>query len=109
MDQTVAATADTAPIDTASLDAARRDAGSHGVTAIERLADKISALVELLDTTRRHLANATLENEQLRRELDDQGAIAEQDREALRTLRAEREQLQTKVAAMLDQLEEIEL
>ncbi len=103
MDPTVA-TVGTAPVDVAS-----RDTGSSGVTAIERLADKVSALVELLDTTRHQLANATQENEQLRRELDDQGATAQQDREELRTLRAEREQLQTRVAAMLDQLEEIEL
>ena len=106
MDQTVTATLETA------TDDARIDAGAVetvSLAAIERLADKVSALVELLDATRRELAESKQENEQLKRNLDDQGVHAQQDRHELQALRAERAQLQTRVAAMLDQLEAIEL
>lgn len=84
-------------------------AEATNLTAIERLADKVSALVQLLDRTRSDLAEATAENARLKRELEQQTALNHQYGEELQTLRAEREQLQTKMASMLDQLESIEL
>ena len=84
-------------------------AEATNLTAIERLADKVSALVQLLDRTRSDLAEATAENARLKRELEQQTALNQQYGEELQTLRAEREQLQTKMASMLDQLESIEL
>lgn len=107
MDQTVPATLDDTTTDAGAVGAGTVETVS--LTAIERLADKVSALVDLLDATRRELAEAKQENEQLKQDLDDQGVTAQHDREELQTLRAERAQLQTRVAAMLDQLEAIEL
>ena len=104
MDQTVPAT-----LDPAADDVGAGAVGTVSLTSIERLADKISALVELLDTTRRELAESKQENELLKQQLDDQGVNARQDHQELQALRAERAQLQTRVAAMLDQLESIEL
>ena len=106
MNQTVPATLDTATGDAADGAGAVE---TVSLTAIERLADKVSALVDLLDATRHELAEAKEENERLRQHLDDQGAHARKDHEELQSLRAERAQLQTRVAAMLDQLEAIEL
>ena len=102
MDQTVPATLETVTDDAGAVE-------TVSLAAIDRLADKVSALVELLDATRRELAESKQENEQLKRDLDDQGVHAQQDRQELQALRAERAQLQTRVAAMLDQLEAIEL
>ncbi len=107
MDQTVPATVDDTTTDAGAVGAGTVETVS--LTAIERLADKVSALVDLLDATRRELAEARQENAQLKQDLDNQGATAQHDREELQTLRAERAQLQTRVAAMLDQLEAIEL
>ena len=106
MDQTVPASPEKVAGD-AEIDASAVETVS--LAAIERLADKVSALVDLLDATRRELAESQQENEQLRRQLDDQGVHARQDHNELQALRAERAQLQTRVAAMLDQLESIEL
>ena len=84
-------------------------AEATNLTAIERLADKVSALVQFLDRTRSDLAEATAENTRLTQALEQQTAVNQQYGEDLQTLRAEREQLQMKMAAILDQLESIEL
>ena len=84
-------------------------AEATNLTAIERLADKVSALVQFLDRTRSDLAEATAENTRLTQALEQQTAMNQQYGEDLQTLRAEREQLQMKMAAILDQLESIEL
>ena len=106
MNPTVPATLDT-PLDLAAARA--RTVETASLTAIQQLADKVSALVELLDATRRELADAKQENAQLKQNLDDQGVVAQQDRQELEALRTERAQLQTRVAAILDQLEAVEL
>ena len=69
----------------------------------------MSALVQFLDRTRSDLAEATAENTRLTQALEQQTAVNQQYGEDLQTLRAEREQLQMKMAAILDQLESIEL
>ncbi len=84
-------------------------AEAPSLTAIERLADKVSVLVQFLDKTRSDLAEATAENTRLTQALEQQTAVNQQYAEDLQTLRAEREQLQMKMAAILDQLESIEL
>ena len=84
-------------------------AEAPSLTAIERLADKVSVLVQFLDRTRSDLAEATAENTRLTQALEQQTAVNQQYAEDLQTLRAERERLQTKMAAILDQLESIEL
>lgn len=85
---------------------------SVDLATIERLAAKVTALVELLERTRRELNEAGEDNRQLRQEL----ATLRQRTEALETdshdaqaLRGEREQLRTRIEAMLEQLEAIDL
>lgn len=84
-------------------------AEATNLTAIERLADKVSALVQVLDRTRSDLADATAENERLKQELERLTTASREDGQVLQSLRAEREHLHTRVASILDQLETIEL
>ena len=84
-------------------------AEATNLTAIERLADKVSALVQMLDKTRSDLAEATAENARLKQELERLTVTSQEDGAVLQSLRAEREHLQTRVASILDQLESIEL
>lgn len=84
-------------------------AEATNLTAIERLADKVSALVQVLDRTRSDLAEATAENQRLKQELERLTTASREDGQVLQSLRTEREHLQTRVASILDQLEAIEL
>ncbi len=106
MDQTAPAALDI-PGDSAATTGGTLE--TTGLNAIGRLAGKVSALVELLEATRRELAEARQEVEQLRRNLDDRDLVTQQDRQELEALRTERAQLQSRVAAILDQLEAVEL
>ena len=79
---------------------------------IERLAQKVKVLVALLERTRAEQACIVADNERLSRELDAVGAKlseAEHVNAEMTTLRAEREQIQTRVSEMLDQLEAVSL
>ncbi len=84
-------------------------AEATNLTTIERLADKVSALVQVLDRSRSDLAEAKAENERLKQELARLTTASREDGEVLQSLRAEREHLQTRVASILSQLETIEL
>ena len=79
---------------------------------IERLAQKVKFLVALLERTRAEQARTVADNERLSRELDAVSARlseAEHVNAEMTTFRAEREQIQTRVSEMLDQLEAVSL
>ena len=79
---------------------------------IERLANKVKLLVTLLERTRAEQARTVADNERLSRELDAVStrlSEAEHVNAEMTTLRAEREQIRTRVSEMLDQLEAVSL
>ena len=78
----------------------------------ERLAEKIQALVGLLERTRAELAQTSADNGRLTTELETMNkrlSAAQNEGAEVRTLLAEREQVQARVSDMLGQLEAIEL
>jgi regulator of replication initiation timing len=82
------------------------------LATVDRLAQKVTALVQMLEQTRHELAETRADNERLDQEL---GALQERltatqnDAAEVETLRTEREQVRTRVSAMLDQLETLDL
>ena len=77
-------------------------AQSVDVETIGRLAEKVNALVGLLDRTRAELAQTTEANDHLSKEVDRLRAqVAAAD--------GEREQVRTRVSEMLAQLEGLDL
>ncbi len=82
------------------------------LATVDRLAQKVTALVQMLEQTRHELAETRADNERLDQEL---GALQERltatqsDAAEVETLRTEREQVRTRVSEMLDQLEALDL
>ena len=77
---------------------------------IERLADKVRALVGILERTRAELSQTIEDNQRLQREVEsmrEQLSTAATAGEEMTTLLAEREQIGSRVREMLQQLEGI--
>ena len=77
---------------------------------IERLADKVRALVGILERTRAELSQTIEDNQRLQREVEsmrEQLSTAANAGEEMTTLLAEREQIGSRVREMLQQLEGI--
>ena len=80
------------------------------VESIERLADKVRDLIGVLERTRGELSQTIEDNLRLSREVEDlktQLSSAESTSAEMANLMDEREQIRTRVTAMLEQLEEI--
>ena len=85
---------------------------SLDMATLDRLADKVSALVQLLEQTRTELAETGENNVRLSNELEAlQGQFAQSQDDGLemRTLLDEREQIRARVTEILDQLESLNL
>ena len=79
---------------------------------IERLEEKVKLLVAVLERTRAEHARVVEDNVRLARELDAvRVRLSEMENVSaeMTTLRAEREQIRTRVSEMLDQLEALSL
>lgn len=82
------------------------------LATVDRLAQKVTGLVQILERTRQELAEARSDNERLN---DEIGALRENltaarsETEEVERLRAERDQVRARVAEMLDQLETLDL
>ncbi len=77
---------------------------------IERLADKVKALVGVLERTRAELTQTVEDNQRLQREVEsmrEQLSTATNSGEEMTTLLAEREQIGSRIREMLQQLEGI--
>ena len=80
------------------------------VESIERLAEKVRDLIGVLERTRGELSQTIEDNLRLSREMDDlktRLSTAENTSAEMTSLLDEREQIRTRVTAMLEQLEEI--
>jgi len=79
---------------------------------MERLADKIKALVDILERTREELSQKTQDNQHLQHEIESMreklSTNVSTDKE-MTTLLSEREQIKSRVNEMLEQLEGINL
>ena len=77
---------------------------------IERLADKVKALVGILERTRAELSQTIQDNQRLQREVEsirEELSTAANTGEEMTTLLAEREQIRSRVHEMLKQLDGI--
>lgn len=82
------------------------------LATVDRLAQKVTALVQILERTRAELAEARADNERLNEELGvlrGRLTAAQNDTAEIESLRAEREQVRARVSEMLDQLEVLDL
>lgn len=80
------------------------------VESIERLAEKVRDLIGILERTRGELSQTIEDNLRLSREVEDlqkQLSSAQSTSAEMASLMDEREQIRTRVTAMLEQLEEI--
>ena len=87
-------------------------AQSVDLETIERLAEKVRALVGLLERTRTELVQTTEDNGRLMQEVEtlrEQLATAQTDGAQVKTLLAEREQVRIRVSEMVDQLDAFDL
>ena len=87
-----------------------KTAQSIDVEQIERLADKVKALVGILERTRAELAQTIEDNQRLQQEVEsmrEQLSTASHTGEEMTTLLAEREEIRSRVQEMLAQLEGI--
>ena len=87
-------------------------AQSLDLATIDRLAHKVTELVQLLERTRGELTQTTADNGRLAKEMDalqERFTTAQHDTTEVQTLLDEREQIRTRVAAMLEQLEGLSL
>ena len=85
---------------------------SLAMATLDRLADKVSALVQLLEQTRAELAETSENNVRLSNELEAlQGQFAQSQDDGLemQTLLDEREQIRARVTEILAQLESLNL
>ena len=77
---------------------------------MERLADKIKALVDILERTREELSQKMQDNKRLQHEIEsmrEKLSASVNTGEEMTTLLAEREQIKSRVNEMLKQLEGI--
>ena len=82
------------------------------LATVDRLAQKVTGLVQILERTRQELAEARSDNERLNEEigaLREHLAAARHETEEIEKLRAERDQVRARVTEMLDQLETLDL
>ncbi len=82
------------------------------MATLDRLAEKISALVQLLEQTRNELADTSDNNTRLSNELEAlqaQFSQSQQNGLEMQTLLDEREQIRARVTEILDQLESLDL
>ena len=85
---------------------------SLDMATLDRLAEKISALVQLLEQTRNELADTSDNNTRLSNELEALQAQFSQSHQnglEMQTLLDEREQIRARVTEILDQLESLDL
>ena len=85
---------------------------SLDLESIERLADKIQSLVHLLERTQNELNQTAADNGRLTTEIDElrnRLALLQRDSGEMDKLLEEREQIRTRVASMLEQLEGVNL
>ena len=85
---------------------------SLDMATLDRLADKVSALVQLLEQTRNELADTSDNNTRLSNELEAlqaQFSQSQQNGLEMQTLLDEREQIRARVTEILDQLESLDL
>ena len=88
------------------------NAHSLDLESIERLADKIQSLVQLLERTQNELNQTAADNGRLTTEIDElrnRLALLQRDSGEMDKLLEEREQIRTRVASMLEQLEGLNL
>ena len=77
---------------------------------LERLADKVKALVGILERTRAELSQTIQDNQRLQQEVEslrEELSTAANAGEEMTTLQAEREQIRSRVHEILEQLESI--
>ena len=82
------------------------------LATVDRLAQKVTALVQMLEHTRQELTETRTHNERLSEELDalqERLTVTQADAAEMETLRTEREQVRARVSEMLDQLEAFDL
>jgi regulator of replication initiation timing len=85
---------------------------SLDMDTLDRLAEKVSALVQMLEQTRNELADTSENNTRLSNELEALQARfsqSQQDDLDMQTLLDERDQIRTRVTEILDQLESLDL
>ena len=82
------------------------------MATLDRLAEKVSALVQLLEQTRNELAETSENNVRLSNEIEalqTQFTQSQDDGLEMQTLLDEREQIRARVTEILDQLESLDL
>ena len=85
---------------------------SLDMDTLDRLAEKVSALVQMLEQTRNELADTSENNTRLSNELEALQARfsqSQQDDLDMQTLLDERGQIRTRITEILDQLESLDL
>ena len=85
---------------------------SSALEPLSRLEDKVKLLIGLVERLQQEKTSAIRENEQLKRELTALRAQFEESDHAdaeVVALRSERDQIRTRVAGILEQLEAIDL
>tara|TARA_B110000014_G_scaffold140841_1_gene97696 strand:+ start:1243 stop:1518 length:276 start_codon:yes stop_codon:yes gene_type:complete len=85
---------------------------SLDMDTLDRLAEKVSALVQMLEQTRNELADTSDNNTRLSNELETLQARFSQSQHDdlnMQTLLDERDQIRTRVTEILDQLESLDL
>lgn len=85
---------------------------SLDMDTLDRLAEKVSALVQMLEQTRNELADTSENNTRLSNELEALQARfsqSQQDDLDMQTLLDERDQIRARVTEILDQLESLDL
>tara|TARA_B100000749_G_C18253381_1_gene393314 strand:- start:210 stop:485 length:276 start_codon:yes stop_codon:yes gene_type:complete len=85
---------------------------SLDMATLDRLAEKVSALVQMLGQTRNELADTSENNTRLSNELEAlqaRFAQSQQDGLEMQTLLDERDQIRARATEILDQLESLDL
>ena len=85
---------------------------SLDLESIERLADKIKSLIQLLERTQSELNQTAADNGRLTTEINElrsRSTLLQRDSGEMDKLLEEREQIRPRVAAMLEQLEGLNL
>lgn len=85
---------------------------SLDMATLDRLAEKVSALVKMLEQTRNELADTTENNTRLSNELEalqTRFSQSQQDGMEMQTLLDERDQIRARVTDILEQLESLDL